>query len=494
MRSRRTSKKTNDLKTEKGKLNNLSKLRLEILKYQDAASFYKAPLKRHLRLTLDKIRLQEFTYQGKRFAHAGQVDKSVKLFEKALDQIYHDDVDDKYQQKEIAIIKRAIKKTGAAPRGESKRFVMSARWPKLAIPLLLVLALLPTSALAEGGAATAGGGTTKADTGKVYKHNMYEAPNTIYPDGRMEYGDGRIEYPDGRVVAPDGTVLRDSRKEQKPSSFPDGMPSVSSGGPLSETELLRMLKEDREREPWYKSTLQSLKTTIAPQFVTQLPLPENLGDVIENSRMMYENGYYSNGIILPLKDIELRWKYIGQKKVKNVLKHVWVSAVQAKGSTSLDFRYSIVQSCDNYRLFTYGKLKDGTFSGAFKANGWSGGGNDGDTTYLEFHALDENCAPEKDTIKFSEYTFTIAKEKFIPDEPQSFKKDGINPPDSKLQVDLRKDTVVKLVMKDINKKPPRGDVYGTGTLINNHGVDGTYNTEGYYRGEMPYDEYASSAS
>ena len=103
-------KKTNDLKTEKGKLNNLSKLRLEILKYQDAASFYKAPLKRHLRLILDKIRLQEFTYQGKRFANAGQLDKSVKLFEKALDQIYKDDVDDKYQQKEIAIIKRAIKK------------------------------------------------------------------------------------------------------------------------------------------------------------------------------------------------------------------------------------------------------------------------------------------------------------------------------------------------------------------------------------------------
>lgn len=103
-------KKTNELKTDRGKLNNLSKLRQKILKYHDAAEYYKAPLKRHLKLILDKIRLQEFTYQGKRFADAGQVEKSIKLFEKALYQIYHDDIDDKYQKKEIDTIKRAIKK------------------------------------------------------------------------------------------------------------------------------------------------------------------------------------------------------------------------------------------------------------------------------------------------------------------------------------------------------------------------------------------------
>lgn len=101
---------TSEKKSDKAKLNTLSKLRQSILKFRDAADFYKAPLPKRLLNILDKIRLQEFSFLGKELADAGQVDQAVKMFQRALHQLENDDIDDSLQEKEIAYVKKAIKK------------------------------------------------------------------------------------------------------------------------------------------------------------------------------------------------------------------------------------------------------------------------------------------------------------------------------------------------------------------------------------------------
>ena len=106
-----------DEQPEKASLADLSRLRLKILKYRDAADYYNIPFRKHLKNFIDKIATQELVYQGAKYRHNGQINSALSIYRRALNHLLTDDIPDslqakdiKYLQTRIATLKKQVRK------------------------------------------------------------------------------------------------------------------------------------------------------------------------------------------------------------------------------------------------------------------------------------------------------------------------------------------------------------------------------------------------
>ena len=262
---------------------------------------------------------------------------------------------------------------------------------KLVIPLLLALALLPISAFAEGGAATPEEGEdwTDAYIKNYHKHN----PPVIYFDkkSREEAAKEGAEI----KVAPDA-----------PSELGIVPPLTLKGqdSPILNRHQ-RLMKEEKEKGPWHKRHIKSLGIPLEKKYIFELPLPNN-ADIEELRKDILE---YS-GINVKVDNPKLTWKYLGEKDVDGTKKHVWVTALHAKGASYIILYADKTPNCrDPYcNIYVYGNvLHEGRpFVSDMMRSHWDTARADGETAYIEYHSKSWDRRPDASPpFTFSRYSY-----------------------------------------------------------------------------------------
>ena len=254
---------------------------------------------------------------------------------------------------------------------------------KLVIPLLLALALLPISALAEEGADTTKGGNATTST--------LDNPGV----GRVITDEGIIDAkddPDLPEWAKKNNKKRESEKDKDPQKHYDENPGIVSGvgqslGGVSDGKSFSSspngtIQKDRYE---YRSRVQFTKSETLPE-ENNVILPP-----IDKEKFFKLHGERGIGKIRELPVKTLPWRYIENRKEEGGAYSVWQAAIVSQGAFRVSLYFNSRQLPPGAELFTY-DLRDQSspqeerFPYRETGRGTGGGGNFiGDTIFFEMH-------------------------------------------------------------------------------------------------------------
>ena len=287
---------------------------------------------------------------------------------------------------------------------------------KLVIPLLLALALLPVNVFAEGGVDTAKGG--KATTSTL------DNP-----------GVGRVITDEGIIGAEDDPDLPEWAKKNKkkrlelgltkdepetpatpttPAATGDVVPAVpginqyspSHNNSKSKLSGADKLKKSSEQGSTLFSSKLALK--LGQEYIYELPGPE------KKRVEACKNELYRacTGVVVDLDKPKFRWKYIGTRKVDKKTKHIWLTAIHAKGASSIGFPYTRFNLCPQCAIFVYsiGADQEVSQNSYIRYRRYFPDHKPqtvrGDTVYIEYQSEHFDVSPEAtNPSPFSEYYY-----------------------------------------------------------------------------------------